>query len=121
MPGRRNGRGPGGGPGRASPWSRPGGRGAAGRPRQRASHLLKEEKPSHDVPETPGRGPTPRLGTRSDHPSLRVARGPAVALGLVPGPAPAGPGRVLFATAHSLDWGDSFHAVGTILNQGNAA
>jgi hypothetical protein len=26
-----------------------------------------------------------------------------------------------FATAHNLDWGDSFHAVGTILNQGKAA
>jgi hypothetical protein len=26
-----------------------------------------------------------------------------------------------FATAHALDWGDSFHAVGTILNQGDAA
>ena len=26
-----------------------------------------------------------------------------------------------FATAHSLDWGQSFHAVGTVLNQGDAA
>src|SRR4051794_764384 len=26
----------------------------------------------------------------------------------------------VFATTHSLDWGDTFHAVGTILNQGNA-
>ena len=102
----------------AIPRDKPHGLGLAPGP---ASHLLKEEKP----PMTPqqrraagrrrawGRGPVILRFERLEGRQLLTTTTP-------PQPLPDLVGAD-FATAHNLNWGDTFQAIGTILNQGNAA
>ncbi len=79
---------------------------------------------AHDVTVsgTPGRRPSTRLGARSVILRFESLEGRQLLAASTSAAAPALPDLVgaTFDTPHSLNWGQSFQAVGTILNQGNA-